>query len=493
MMASGIVTSLLLIRVATRNLDAQELGLWSFCFSSVGYFLLLDFGVSNSLGRLFADAISKGDQKETCGWLYLSAAVLSAQALVVVSLGLLLRDPLIGWFGIPANLVSDARSLWTWLIVLQALSMPGKALPGVICAQNRTYLVHIFNILSSWTNLGLFWFWILHGKGVMAYAYASVAAIAVMQIGYFLIVFTGRDRLIIHFVRVPFEHLRELFGYSSAIFVSGLATQAMAATQGMIVTKLLGLDALAVLNITSRLPLMASQLVQRPFSAACPRWVLQFCGNARKKFREEYEIVVRLTMLGLGAAVVGSILVNGAFVQWWTRPKYYGGDLLTILIASTYIPATVNFLMSFSFHLTKRMGAYTIAMLGSTAAELALSIALVKTFGLAGIPLATLVTALGFSIWFHLVVGGRMVEISAFRLFAKDLLWIMLSFVLALALLVVFVQSSAHVGFQRLVFCGMLSGLCCLPIIWRLVVIGRKIPWKKTAGKSRCLGGETSE
>lgn len=482
-MASGIVTSLLLIRVATRNLDAEELGLWSFCFASVGYFLLLDFGVSNSLGRLFADAISKGDQKLTCGWLYLSAAVLSAQALVVVSLGLLLRDPLIGWFGIPPHLISDARSLWTWLVVLQALSMPGKSLPGVICAQNRTYMVHFLNILSSWANLGLFWFWIRDGAGVMAYAYASVAAIAVMQIGYFLIVFTGQHRLIIHFVRIPYEHLRELFGYSGAIFVSGLATQAMAATQGMIVTKLLGLDAVAVLNITSRLPVMASQLVQRPFSAACPRWVLQFCGNEKQKFRNEYSLIVRLTMLGLGLSMVFSVLVNGAFVRWWTRPEFYGGAVLTILISAALLPALVNFLLSFSFHLSKRMGAYTLAMLGSTVAELLLSIVLVKHFGLAGIPLATLITALGFSIWFHLIVGGRMIEMSAFRLFGKEIPWILLSIAIAIALLFGLVENSIFAGFSLLIFCALLSLLASLPIVWRFVLVARQIPWKSSQRK----------
>ncbi|TSA30453.1 MAG: hypothetical protein D4R65_13180 [Verrucomicrobiaceae bacterium] len=478
MMASGIVTSLLLIRVATRNLDAQELGLWSFCFSSVGYFLLLDFGVSNSLGRLFADAISKGDQKLTCGWLYLSATVLAAQALVVVSLGLLLRDPLIGWFGIPPHLASDARSLWTWLIVLQALSMPGKALPGVICAQNRTYMVHFFNILSSWTNLGLFWFWIRSGAGVMAYAYASVAAITVMQIGYFVVVFSGPHRLALHFVRIPYEHLRELFGYSGAIFVSGLATQAMAASQGMIVTKLLGLDALAVLVGTSRLPVMASQLVQRPFSAACPRWVLQFCGDEKQRFQKEYGLIVRLTMLSLGISMVFSILANGAFVCWWTRPGFYGGTALTILISGALLPALINFLLSFSFHLTKRMGAYTLAMLGSTVAELALSIVLVKHFGLAGIPLATLITALGFSVWFHLIVGGRMIEISAFRLFGREIPWILLSIGIAVGLLFSFVGNSTFVGFSRLVFCGLLSLFASLPLIWRFVSIGGHIPRK---------------
>ena len=108
-----------------------------------------------------------------------------------------------------------------------------------------------------------------------------------------------------------------------------------------------------------------------------------------------------------------------------------------------------------------------------------------------GIPLATLVVALAFTIWFHLIVGGKMIEISAFRLFAKDLHWIMLSFALAVAMLEVFVRNSPLVGFQLLVFCGMLSVLCCLPIIWRLVVIGRNISRRNTAGKSRVFDGIT--
>lgn len=225
-MGSAIVTGLVLIRLATHELSPDEMGLWVFCFGTVGYFLLMDFGVSNSLGRLFADAVAKRDHREMSGWLYLAIGVLSLQAILVLTAGLLLRDPILAWFKIPPNLIDEGRSLWTWLVCLQAAAMPLRALPAFTYARNRVYYNNLFGIGASWVNLGLFWFLLKHGNGVISYAYASIGSTVVLQLGYLITIFTGAERLRICLVPIPFDKLPELFRYSSAILVQSLATQA---------------------------------------------------------------------------------------------------------------------------------------------------------------------------------------------------------------------------------------------------------------------------
>ena len=478
MVGSSIATALLLIRIATRHLSPEELGLWTFCFASVGYFLLLDFGVSNSLGRLFADPINKGDHRATSGWLLLTLCVLTVQGVVIAIVALLLRDPLIGWFDIPEHLVPEAKSLWTWLVLLQAITLPGRALPGVIHAQNRVYNIHLFSIVSAWINVILFWLWIRQGAGVMSYAYASAVSVGITQLGYIFMVFSGRDRLQFFWVKIPWEHLRELFSYAGAIFVLGLATQAMVASQGLIVTKMLGLEALAILSITSRLPGMSNNLVSQPFNAACPRWVLQFTGGQQNKFRCEYGMLVRLTFLGASAATAFIVLMNGPFVQWWTKPEFYGGNLLTALLCLGLPPSILNRCLGFAFHLTKTMWLYTVVLLVGAGLELGLSIILVKTMGLAGIPAATLLVALSLTVWFHLLVGGRMIDVPAFAILLKEtpiiagsaaLVWLSIHYVSPLL---------PESGLLAVWWSCFLGAACCTPILGRMAFLLERL-WSR--------------
>jgi len=467
-MVSGVLSALLLIRAATQSLSPDELGLWSFSFSTVGYFLLLEFGVSSSLGRLFADPVANRDNKAISGWMLLAIMVLSLQAIIVFAIGFLLKDPVIDWFDIPKHLVAEAKSLWMWLIVLQALSMPGKVFPGVIFAQNRVYHIHLFSIISDWVKIGFFYAGITMGSGVMSYAYAAAAALLVTQISYFLIVFCGADRIHFHWVAIPFRHLRELFSYSGAIFVGSLATQAIGASQGMIITKLLGLDALAIFTITSRLPKLASDLVLKPFNAASSRWVLQYCGDQKEKFRGEYSVITRLTLLTLGTIAFGAILVNGAFVKWWTKTEYYGGDMLTVAICLALFPVTINQIFSLAFHLTKQMAAYTYALLGASIAEFAACIIFVKQFGLIGIPYATLAIGMGFSIWFHIIVGGKMIGVNGGRMLIREALWIIISFGLTTAALLWLYPLLSLSGFSLFLLCCVIAALCTLPLLGRI-------------------------
>jgi O-antigen/teichoic acid export membrane protein len=478
MVGSSIATALLLIRIATQHLSPEELGLWTFCFASVGYFLLLDFGVSNSLGRLFADPISKGDHRATSGWLLLTLCVLTVQGVVIAIVALLLRDPLIVWFDIPQHLVPEAKSLWTWLVLLQAITLPGRALPGVIHAQNRVYNIHLFSIVSAWINVILFWLWIRQGAGVMSYAYASAVSVGITQLGYIFMVFSGRDRLLFYWVAIPWQHLRELFGYAGAIFVLGLATQAMAASQGLIVTKLLGLEALAVLSLTGRLPAMINALAQRPFNASCPRWTLQYTGMLREKFAHEFSSLFQLTTLAGFALAIFVFLMNGPFLCWWTKPAFYGGQLLTSLMCLAIVAALIQQCLGFAFHLTKKMSVYTVVLLVGSGLELGLSIILVKFLGLVGIPAATLLVAISLTLWFHLLVGGRMINVSAFAILLKEtpiivasaaLVWLSIHYVSPLL---------PESGLSALLWSCFLGAVCCTPILGRMAFLLERL-WSR--------------
>lgn len=108
--ATIVITGLISAPLALRYLGEEWLGLWTFTIQSLGYFLLLDLGVSASAGRLMGEPIHQGDAKGCSRWFTLFTVVLSLQSLLVLGAGYLLLDHVLNWFSIAPDLRPEAFS-----------------------------------------------------------------------------------------------------------------------------------------------------------------------------------------------------------------------------------------------------------------------------------------------------------------------------------------------------------------------------------------------
>ena len=176
-MACTVLTALLTMRLATGALTREEFGLWSFTTQSVGYFLLLDFGVSNSLGRLFGEPLASKDQRSINSWFTLSVSVLALQGIIILVVGMMLRAWVLEWFNIPLTLHPEASKLWLAFLVIQALNFPLRVTSAILYAQNRAYLSNLFPLVTAWISLILFYWMLKNDAGVMAYAWSSGAGV----------------------------------------------------------------------------------------------------------------------------------------------------------------------------------------------------------------------------------------------------------------------------------------------------------------------------
>src|SRR6185312_16728892 len=140
-MASIVLAGMLSMSLALGFLDTERMGLWSLTLQSLGYFFLLDFGVSSSVGRLMGEPLHSGDAKECGRWLSLLLVVTATQGLLIFLIGYFSVDWVLDFFKdkIPDVLRPEARSLWLWMLTLNALMFPLRVASGILFAQNRNY------------------------------------------------------------------------------------------------------------------------------------------------------------------------------------------------------------------------------------------------------------------------------------------------------------------------------------------------------------------
>ncbi len=420
-MFSTVATALLTMRLATGALSQEEFGLWSFTTQTVGYFLLLDFGVSNSLGRLFAEPLASGEQTKINSWFTLAVGVLILQGIMIIGVGLVLRNWVVAWFGIPVALKADAERLWLAFLVIQAINLPLRLSSAILYAQNRAYLSNLFPMISTWFSLGVFYYMLKHGSGVMSYAWSSGIGVIIGGCAGVIALCMGPHRFGISLLGVSKRQLRELFSYSSSVFLIAIAIQLVFASQTLIITKVLGLAAGAMYTVTSRLPMLAMQMIWKPFDAFGPRWQTAHCSDQPKQVASEFRSVFRLTLILTVIGMVGVILVNPFFVAFWAKPEYFAGNSLNLLLAVFILAQTFTHCFSFAFNLHKKMRALTLLNFGGIFLTVILMIVGVHFIGFAGVPAGLLVTDLSFGFWYVLRKGGGLLQVNATSIIRMDI------------------------------------------------------------------------
>jgi O-antigen/teichoic acid export membrane protein len=479
--ASAAITGLLSIKLATHFLSQEEFGLWSFTMQTIGYFMLMDLGVSNSVARLFGEPLGSGDPQKINSWFTLSLATLASQALLILGMGLLLRPYVLEWFNIPAHLLDQASDLWLAFLVIQAVSLVFKLSFAILHAQNRVYWTSNLQIIGSWMGLAAFFLMLSNHWGVMAYAWSAGVAMLVTSIGGILAVRRSDLRFKISIAGVTRAEVRTLFGFSSSVFVLAIAWQVYFASQGLVATKLLGLEAAAVLAVTGRATAIAMQSIWKPFDAFSPRWQVAYCAGDHSKITSEFRVMTRFTILLAAVAAIGVALVNQPFVLWWTKPGYFGGISLSLLLCVFMLIQGINRCFIAPFTMTLKMRIYTWVNIASVGSAVLLMIGFTKWFGLVGIPMGLILADLMFPMWFYLIKGGGCVRANGFRILGTDLLlWFPL---LGTAFLISMLLDKLNFN-SNLIW--LLCSLACAatltaPILWRAISLLRQLKCESSA------------
>lgn len=472
---SAAATGLLSIRLATHFLTQEEFGLWSFTMQTVGYFMLLDLGVSNSVTRLLGEPLASGDTPKIHSWFTLSTITLLCQALLIFVSGLILRPYVLEWFRIPAHLVERASDLWLAFLFIQAVGLVFKLSFAVLYAQNRVYWTSHIQSAGAWIGLGVFFLMLDQGWGVLSYAWSSGISMVFTSLGGIYAVRRSKIHLRFSLNGVTRSEISRLFRFSSSVFVIGIAAQVCLASQGLVATRILGLEAAAILAVTSRASFIAMGAIWKPFDAFSPRWQISYCGGELERVRREFGSMTRFTILIGAASACGVALLNQPFVLWWTKPDYFGGLGLSLMLAAFILVQGINRCFIAPFVMTMKMRAYTIVNILSVVLAIAFMIFLTKAIGLVGIPLGLILADLTLAFWFYLVKGGACIGVNGFQILLKDVwIWaplVFISFGTSFMLQNLYFKSA----FIWLLVAAACAAVVCLPMAWRAGGIIRQL------------------
>jgi O-antigen/teichoic acid export membrane protein len=381
------------------HLGNDAYGLWVLIFSLTGYYGIFDFGIRSSLVRYVSKFQATGDTEQL-------ARLINTSFVTYTFVGLTLLIPtFVGsfyvnrMFHVPAAFLRDARLLFLMVGTSLALGFPLGISGGILEGLQRFYLLNWTNIVATLIRAALIVYVLRHGLGLLSVALITVALPLVAS--------SVRSYIAHRLLAVPYgrkyvrrDALKQVASYGSVTFMIIVAGQLRFKTDAVIIGSLLSATAITFFTIGGRLIDYATETVSSLAQIFTP---MSSHFHATGDFAQLRKIFVagnRACAFVTVPLTVSFVLMGKSIIEVWVGARYVSSYtvLLILLIPSAlYMAQSTSTRILFGMSLHKAL-AYVVLFEGI--ANVILSVALVRPFGIIGDAIGTAIPLLCTSVFF---------------------------------------------------------------------------------------------
>ena len=321
-MGANIIYTMGSIPVALHYLPKEEFGLWALISQLAGYLALLDLGMSTSTARILID--SKDDRNGGIyGSILLTSGLVFATQAALVAIGGCLLGPIVSHLvDLPKQHLELFNLLFAFQCMLLALGFLSRVFGSPLYAHQRYDVSNFAQASQLLISFVALWFGFTCHWGLYSMIFSGLASwgwgtlfqgVASFRLG----LFPSRGC----WGRPQWVVFHELFAYGKDVFLMGLGWQLLSASQVIIVSRVLGLDAAATWSVCTKMATLAQQFVWRIYDFSCGAFSEMFVRGEltllKKRFKDILVITASLSVF------VGAILAlcNAPFVNFWTHGR----------------------------------------------------------------------------------------------------------------------------------------------------------------------------
>lgn len=406
----GVVVQFMMTPFLVHRLGDTQYGIWILIMNFTGFLGLFDFGLSGSVVKYVAEFKAKKDVEalnSVCSssfFMYVTMGFAALIASVVIAFGFLPS------FKIPLEEISSAR--WVTVIIgLQVfMSFLSVFFTGFMRGMQRYDHVAAISLTLFIIRSIIIVALVLMGYRLITLAIVQLASTTVGGAVRSLYVFRKNPQLHLSPSLISREKLFMVVNYSFLLFLYYIAQRFIFLAGSLIIGYYLAAAVIVFYSIPQRLVdelrtiVLATGVFQPTISHL----------NAKGQNMMIQSVLLRGTKYSLMVVLpvaVAYIIVGDAFISLWMGPKYSAECYWVLVILTCAIVAHISQFTSIQIlqGISRHGGtAYITVMEG--AANLALSLLLVKHYGIIGVAMGTLIPMLFFNIivipWYTCRVTG---------------------------------------------------------------------------------------
>ncbi len=356
-LASNLVYSVASVPLALHFVTKQEFGLWALMFQIASYLIVIDFGMSPAVARLL---IEEKDQPASgaYGSLIQTAVLVNlVQGLLILATGLLLAPFFANLLRIPIEVRPQFNLLVRWQCAITGATFATRLFRNVLYAHQRNDIINHMQAVMFLVQLGVLYVALRAQSGVFSILWMNAFALM------FSVSVNCWSCLKLRLLpprhawgRPVWSRFKELFMYSKDVFVIHLGSLLIMATQSVIISRTMGLVAVAVWVVGTKAFAFISQLIYQFYDFSEPAFSEMIVRGEHERLRTRFSgILVISEVIGVVAAVIYASC-NSTFVTVWTAGKISWSGWNDVLLDCWLIVTIVVHADNCFTILTKRIG-----------------------------------------------------------------------------------------------------------------------------------------
>lgn len=467
--ANGIAT-LWLLSFSLRFLDREQLAVFTLGLDVVAWLSLADLGLTDGVNVQVARLGGQNERQRNA----LASTAFYTQTLVaciVLLLGCILASLFPHFFALRPDLHRAATLLMVLLSGGFALILIGRTFAALLIAHHYIYYNHLITVVMVLIRLLLAVTLFLTGWSLLALPITELGVAAATMMA---VIYAGY-KLIPNLTVRPQLFSKQLLSGTATLglwFTLGtLADFVIMGFDRVVAAKLISLESVTVLYLTSRVYSLADGVLQQITKTARPMLGSLLGQGMTAEALQAYQ---RLSALSTSIYIVAAATFwagNESFVSSWVGKDNYGGIPLDIALALSLVVRAWILPNRVILGAGLIVRPQTVSRLVEGALNLGLSIWFAQLFGLSGIVLATALGGCLTSCWYLPTrtarMFGRPVRPDVWGNFRRMSLLFVCMAVVAVAAKAIALRVGGFAG----AFVGSsLTGTVGLALLWRFIL-----------------------
>lgn len=413
----NLVISFFLAPFVVHKLGSTYYGIWVIMMQLTGYLYLLDFGVRESVVRYVSKYHAK-EEFEFLNQIINSAVILySGISLIclVVAVGLAILFPFI--FNVSNEVIPTARLVVLITGVNIAQLFVFNVFTGILMGLQRYDIFNKTEIIFAFVRLFLIVYLLNQGFGIIALGSIQLFVNISSNI---IIYFISRKMLIFKFKLTGFAEQRSIYkkiiSYSFFVFLGNICQKIIFYTDAIVIGIFLPVASITYYAIAGNLIEYLRRLIMSMANVFNPLTSELEAKNEEDKITAVLIQGTKFSLL-IGLPICATYFIMGReFIALWMGREYAeaAGAVLAILTV-THLFSLPHYTVSMILYGTSRHQILAYCKSFEAVANICLSLALVKQFGIVGVAIGTAVPHLFVVVFIFPAMITKMVGLKLWK------------------------------------------------------------------------------
>ncbi len=446
-------------------LGDHHYGLWVVVSALLGFYGILDLGVSSAVARFTSRAMARDDETEFRSYFATSFWLLVGLGALVLLLTTGFALLAVGAIAKPA----DEDIVFGIVMILGsslAILFPGRAFTGLLAAHLRYDLVSLMQIVCVLARLPLvvLVFWL--GGRLLALALTFAGLQFVESAGVAFFAFRVHRGLTLRVTSFSRERAREIVGYGYHTLVAQIADLMRFKLAPVVITAFASASMAGFYDFADKLNRIVGELSKALMSVLSPVFSRQDGRGDTAAMRQAYLFTTKIA--AYVAVLLGGMmfLFGGAFLERWVGARFaFVVPAMQVLVLGTVFGAaqmpTVQFLFGTSRHKNYAWNNVVHGVL-----VLVATIVLVQPYGLMGVAIAATVPTIAMKFFVIPVAACRALDIPLHRFYLRHALLPMLVPLPFLGVCALVTAPFLEATYLSVFACGAISCIAFVPYVF---------------------------